>query len=98
MRKLMCAVLIFASVVTNITVGFASNSSMYTQNLFGESFYNCDTAEIGASFTADADNSVSYDNGGTSVKLTGRGRDLFKKKITEDLHGKKAEVSFCLKK
>lgn len=98
MKKLICAVLIIASVLSGISAGFAAESSLYTENLFGDGFYACDTAEIGTSFTADVDSDISCDASGSSVRLTGRGRDLFKSRIAADLRGKKARLSFFARK
>ena len=97
MKKLFCTVLLFVFAVTNLAVS-AADASMYTTNLFGESYYNCDTTEIGSMiYTTSVDNEVFHE-GTASVKFTGVGNVMFKKRIDGDLRGKTAEVSFWLKK
>ncbi|MBO5060732.1 MAG: Ig-like domain-containing protein [Clostridia bacterium] len=97
MKKLFCTVLLFIFTVTNLIVSAATDSSLYTSNLFGNSFYNCDVADIGAvRYTQEVDSEV-YHEGTASVKLTGTGRQLFVKTVDEDLRGKTAEISFWVK-
>lgn len=97
MKKLLCTVLLFVFATVNFAVSAAVDKTLYTTNLFGDSFYECGNSDIGAvRYTAEVD-TTEYHDGTSSVKLTGTGRQLFVKTVNRDLRGKKVNISFWLK-
>ncbi len=84
----------------------STDISIYTENLFGDAYYNCDTVTEGVGVQGNSggdafDESVetgtdAYDT--ASIKLTGRHRNLFEKTVAgDDLLGKSVKVSLKLK-
>lgn len=73
----------------------------YTKNLFGENFEKCDTDNIGTNYKRVVDNEVSFDEGGSSIRIGGEssyGYALFEG-TTEDISDRpqKLKLSFWMK-
>ncbi len=108
MKKIISVLLLTMYIVSNFafTVSAAADASIYTENLFGDAYYNCDTVIEGIGVQGNSgDNAfaesvetgeAAYDN--ASIKLTGESRNIFQKTVAgDDLLGESVKVSLKLK-